>query len=280
LSVALAAAQQGAPTHYVALELGEEEIYLRLLALTARWRQGLHIAWSSLLFGQSLDPAPLFAGAGNDLDELPLTVEVARPQGWPADRLIELARQHQPRLIILDFLQLVAGQRGEDARTTMGRVAYAARAVARDHACTVLAISSTSRANYAATTGEGKPGEGNPGRFVGLGKESGEIEYAADGVLALVDDTEGFQPELGGKRVHIAVAKLRGGPISWVPPLRFDGCAFEPDDGFVTPTDSADSTKDILQSMALHMREHPLVNPSFSTPAASPPRRKKRSIYE
>jgi hypothetical protein len=71
---------------------------------------------------------------------------------------------------------------------------------------------------------------------VGLGKESGEIEFAADSVMALVAEPWRDQDSAGqacapkdGTHVHLAVAKVRAGSSRWVE-MRFDGGSFwEPD---------------------------------------------------
>lgn len=232
LACALAAATARLPVHYVALELSGEEVFARLLALAVRAQRQTRVPWSDLYRGRDPHALSYFEDPGAALDALPLSIEVAPPQGWPVERLAAIAAEAEPRLIVIDFLQLLAATKGEDPSATMSRVAYAARAVARDHHCTVLALSSTARANYAATAGtskeEGKPGEGDPGRYVGLGKYAGDLEFAADGVLALVADGE-FEPRAGGRRIHVAVAKNRGGPAAWCPSMRFDGCTFEPE---------------------------------------------------
>ena len=79
----------------------------------------------------------------------------------------------------------------------------------------------------------GRDKEGAPVRaalheLVGLGKESGDVEYSADGVLVLCREPwEASKPQ-GGKVVHLAVAKLRAGEGSWCA-LRFDGTVFADD---------------------------------------------------
>lgn len=264
LSVALEAASRGVPVHYVALELSGEEVYTRLLALTLRVARSTRVPWSDIYRGK--DPLALayFTDPGDLLDALPLAIEVAPPNGWRAERLIEIAapaQQPAPRFIIVDFLQLLAAERGEDPTTTMSRVAYAARAVARDHHCTVLALSSTARDKYGVVSGNdkegGKPGEGDPGRLVGLGKYAGDLEFAADGVLVLVADGE-FVPRLG-RRIHLAVAKNRGGPAAWCPPVRFDGCTFEPETAqpLASPPSVKPTSGRAHRSPAV---EHPLTN--------------------
>ena len=53
---------------------------------------------------------------------------------------------------------------------------------------------------------------GAPGRLVGLGKESGELEFAADTVLVLTQEPwENDTPPRGGTVCHLALAKVRAG---------------------------------------------------------------------
>jgi replicative DNA helicase len=90
----------------------------------------------------------------------------------------------------------------------------------------VLALSSTARENYARLVFEE---EADPGDFVGLGKESGEVEYASDGVLVLA---RGVRADAVVRR--LVVAKHRAGPTGVVD-LRWDGDRFAepgPGDGF------------------------------------------------
>jgi hypothetical protein len=109
--------------------------------------------------------------------------------------------------------------------------------VAKDYGAAVLLVSSTARENYGpldraeAPLGKKAPepfGQGNPGRFIGLGKESGEIEFAADSLLVLGKDAE--EAVAGSTSVALAVAKIRArNPDAprdgWVR-LRFDGTCF------------------------------------------------------
>src|SRR5262249_42847145 len=54
------------------------------------------------------------------------------PYGYAAETLAARARALRPALVVLDYLQLCGGQAGEDPRVSAGRVAYVARALARD----------------------------------------------------------------------------------------------------------------------------------------------------
>jgi len=260
LQSALHAALAGVPVLYIGLELGQLDLVARLIGLLSGRK------WSRIYLGRNgegiastteLDEIELRHGeALTKLKDLPFHLDVCPPMGWSYERLTERARMmralypetqdpqgrpirgSRPFLVVLDFLQLVAGATGqrEDLRERIGRAAYAGRAAARDHDAVVLLVSSTSRENYAALEGattKGKAADGKPSqpkvpdptdtpahRLVGLGKESGEVEYAADSVLVL------WRGESGGSdgftTMQLAVAKARAGTPSWVR-LEFNG---------------------------------------------------------
>lgn len=259
LQIAVEAARNGVPVLYVGLELGKVDLVARLLGLlTAR-------KWSRLFLGSGgvqelAEIQERHPEAFADLGSMPFHLEVCPPMGWS---YTELTRKTQalralypertaadgtpipgsrPLLVVLDFLQLVGSppETREDLRERIGRAAYAGRAVARDLDAAVLLVSSTARDNYGKVDGEKDGskgpalGEGNPARFVGLGKESGEVEYAADSVLVLCRDngSNGRAPEDGWSPMWLAIAKsrARGESIEaqrgWVE-LRFNGGRFE-----------------------------------------------------
>lgn len=124
-------------------------------------------------------------------------------------------------------------------RERIGRAAYTGRAVARDFGAAVLMVSSVSResANKARVATEankegvlppgypGALGETHPSDLVGLGKESGDIEYAADSVMTLVRDT--YDKARRATPMWLAVAKVRAGEPSWCA-LEFNGSTFSP----------------------------------------------------
>ena len=240
LQVALEAARQQVPVLYVGLELGHTGLVARLLGLMAGKR------WSRLFLGK--DGGELEQVAERHLPELrklPIHLEVAPPYGWKPDRLrtavaalcAEHAPDKYPPLVVLDFLQLVSGDKGQPLRERIQQAAYEARAVARDYNAAVLVVSSTARDNYGTLGGTTKderkkgssaalPWQGPAAALVGLGKESGEVEYAADAVLTLVSEPWGTHtPPPEGTHVHMAVAKQRAGTSGWCE-LRFDGGRF------------------------------------------------------
>jgi replicative DNA helicase len=237
---------------YIALELGDVELVARMLGLmaaeagvTAEELGARHpIKWSSLYFGKV--PRALHGIAdrfGAELESLPLHVETADAIGWSYMDLRALAKEYRPRFLVLDYSQLVsppAENRREELRTTIGNVAKVARDLARKQGMTVLALSSTSRANYGAVDGAspepdgggGKKnaalplGEGDAARLIGLGKESGEIEFTADVVLALARERN--NDPAAERPMWLAIAKGRGFPTGWVK-MRFDGSRFTED---------------------------------------------------
>jgi replicative DNA helicase len=253
LQAALHAAQRHVPVLYVALELAPLDLCARALGILDPRQK-----WSALYLGHRPvppDPPPGAAlPAVEQLRRLPVHWAVGTPHGWPhtllaphAAALQRLYPKAPTMLLVLDFAQLLTGPERE-VRERIGAAAYAARAVARDYHAAVLLLSGVAREHYAALAGgdaarranskSGPPdgtasserdtplGRGPAARFVGLGKESGDTEYAADSVLVLTQEPwPETGPPAGGTRVHVAVAKWRAGTTGWVP-LRFDGSVF------------------------------------------------------
>lgn len=260
LQLALAAAEAGTPVAYVGLELDDLQLVLRLAAEKARVR------WSELYTGRASDDSiGRAAEAMGALERLPLYLEPGDPLGWAPSRLREVAeairREHPepsgpgslPMLLVLDFLQLVGdetdatGRRERlELRERIGRAAYVGRQIARELGVVVLMVSSTARERYGVVSGDvSKAGMGldwngpggavrrfiaRPDELVGLGKESGEIEYAADSVTVAIALSGAPRTEAGAL-VALASPKVRTGPPGWCA-LRFDGHRFTAcDDG-------------------------------------------------
>lgn len=240
LQLALHAAQQAnTPVLYVGLELGELDLCARLLGMLSGER------WSEFFLGK-LSPETVIERSSKHLETLralPFHMDIASPYGWPYTRLTELGKSMQahyqrPFLIVLDFLQLVESPLGarEDMRERIGRAAYTARAVARDCNAAVLVVSSTARENYALLEGrdpKGKKnglrlGEGNPSGLIGLGKESGEVEFGADSVLVLSRepiDTNLQALTQAPTPMWLALAGGRAVTPCWIP-MAFNGGHF------------------------------------------------------
>jgi hypothetical protein len=242
LQLAHHAAANGIRVGYVGLELDELQVTLRLASLVDRT-----VPWSDWFVGCRDDNAADRAhklgrlpAALDALRGLPIRLDFASPHGWPASRLGDVAREvrasepdaTKPILVVLDFLQLVGDEPGDQRRVELreriGRAAYQARAVAIEHNAAVLLISSTARENYlsgevlAALAGADVDGHElrNPDSIVGMGKESGELEFSGDSVAVMARMAH---VELdGGRAILFSVPKVRAGRARW-DALRFNG---------------------------------------------------------
>lgn len=238
-----AAKTAGVPVLYLALELDAFGLFCRAVATLAwgrvREEDGRPASpqWSALYTGAA--DVPPFAVA--ELEALPFRWLEAPPHGFGYDALapaVEALRaEHNtagPVMLVVDFLQLVSSpDTREELRERIGHASYACRAIARELNAVVLALSSTARRppGDKVLTVEG----GDDGSYrrtalhdlVGLGKESGDVEFSADSVMVLCRETwpDGEPPPVGGRRVHLAVAKLRAGVPSWSV-LTFNGTTF------------------------------------------------------
>ncbi len=239
--LALHAAKDGVPVGLVALELDEMQMVIRLAAEHAGLMQ-----WSDVYNGKAsqLDLQRVKKAAG-EIGQLPIVTDFGQAMGWPASRLEHVVRSMRerypdgPALVVLDFVQLIAPEEGPkalDLRERIGRAGYMARNLARQHGVSIIIVSSTARENYAklsqpmrklglSTVTRGDNIYRNvhsTDQLIGLGKESGEIEYAADSVHVLLhpQTNEDVHPEIEqtrllGKVVVCASVKVRAGIPSW-----------------------------------------------------------------
>jgi len=257
LQLALHAARAEIPALYIGLELDKLGFAARLMALQYRKENNVRLQWSDLYVGRDPeggDPELLptmdevITATEGDLAALPLYLELGPPGGWSVSQLEERVeelrtdypKERGPVLVVLDFLQLVGDDPGTRAelRERIGQAAYAGRRIAREHDAAVLLVSSTARTQYKLLDGTEEPlGDKDPRAYLGAGKESGEIEYAADVALTLCREkwTGGTPPP-----VYLAVAKVRAGVPSWVV-MDFDGCVFGNDR---EPTEGEDNGDD------------------------------------
>ena len=202
VQLGVCAAQAGARVLYLALELGRQDLVARVVGDLAG------LPWSNLARGQiRADQFERLSEASRAAKALPFVTECGAPFGYGADTLAARAWAMRPQLVVVDYLQLCVA-RGEEPRVSVGRVSYVARTIARDLGAVVVVLSSTARANYAELVNNP---DADPVDLVGLGKESGEIEYAADGVLVLARSTD---PQ--SSRRTLVVSKNRYGPTGRV----------------------------------------------------------------
>lgn len=248
LQAAMHAAKNGSPVAYVALELDDRDVWTRLLGIESGHK------WSRLALGESRDNGNEIAGLAHKhlqtLDSLPISIIHGDAMGWDPKSLPALVRALREKypdakglpLVVVDFLQLVSGK-GHELRERIGKASYAARMAARETDAAIVLVSATSRENYGALDSDssktkaevkeksknGILGDGSTTRFMGLGKESGEIEYSADSVTVLIRDPDAAPDGNKASLVWVAVAAIRAKPeaaTGWAS-LRFNGGWFE-----------------------------------------------------
>ena len=237
VQMAVEAAYNLHPVLYVALELDSAQLIARIMSICLGKTEEHPVMWSQMYLGkdpQAIERCKAFA---EHLAELPIRIEEGPPGGWCAsvlERRIQAMRAVYPEatktpMVILDFLQLVGTERDArraELRERIGTAAYAGRQAARSQQAVVIMLSSISRAaskELGLLGSKGELGSGDPADFVGMGKESGDIEFSADTVLAMAKEPK--SEELGPSLVHIAIAKQRAGPPAWRL-LEFNGSWF------------------------------------------------------
>lgn len=225
IALARHALRQGHPVGYVTLELEPEQVAARMATA------GTNIPWSDFYYGQLKNPEAnweVLTRELRELEQLPLTVVEGGggatrwtvADGLP--RLVKSLREEasslqedrRTPLVILDYLQLL-GAGDVELRQAIGEIAYHARYAARTEGVAVLCISSVARDKYQllamnATKEAGLRGAGevaNPDALVGVGKESGEVEFAADTLTVITKAEDGSR--------RIVVPKQRGGAPTW-----------------------------------------------------------------
>jgi len=246
LQVAEATARAGHPVLYVSAEMGEDELFARLLTLRARGDDGQHrngVPYLSVLRGKA-DLEELTTAGIRLMEDCPNLYLWAPPKAQrTADALESMARAvvddcgGKPPLVVLDYLQRMAD--GDDVRQAVREVSGRLRDLSRPGddwpGAAVLALSSTARGNYehfnsidelylAAEGGWrwGRKAQGGAMRvpvppipLEGMGKESGELETDASLLLVFTTDRK-FLTEGQGRTDEprpglVVVAKNRAG---------------------------------------------------------------------
>jgi len=263
LQLALHAARAGVPVLYIGLELGELDTMARLIALLDE-AKGAGVRFSDLMRGAVPEERfeALAEAAVLHLAELGFELETGDAHGWDYTKLVPAVRalrerygldSKAPVLVVLDYLQLVDSPkdaRREELRERITRASYQAREAVRQHNAAVLMVSSTSRENERSLRqwGDGWPaepvtvaaGKGTTelscGSFIGIGKESGDIEYSAESltVLARVGPGPGRTT-----RVRVGVPKTRYGASGRHTTLLFNGSRWLDDDDTGEKADAA-----------------------------------------
>ena len=235
LNVAVNAARNGGVVGIFSLEMGREQLALRMMASEAgvdahRLRLGLLTEAQEQRINDCI-------GA---LSDLPIYVD-----DTPFQSIMEMRSKARRLflergldLLVVDYLQLIQGRsRGENRVQEMGEISRSAKGMARDLNVPVLAISQLSRAPEAR--------QSHRPQLSDL-RESGSIEQDADVVAFIYRDDLYYNEEEWEQRhpdqiypqnvAEIIVSKHRHGPIGTVKLLfegslvRFRTAATEPGD--------------------------------------------------
>jgi len=189
------------------LEMSARQLALRLLASEAKIdaqkiRTGFfsHEDWAEI--GEAvgrLDRAKIFIDETSNLSPLELQTKARR-----------LKREHDLDLVIVDYLQLMTGDRRYENRVQeISALSRSLKALAKDLEVPVLALSQLSRAP------EARKGDHRP--HLSDLRESGSIEQDADVVMFIFREElyNSDDPELKGK-AEIIIEKQRNGPTGLV----------------------------------------------------------------
>ena len=120
------------------------------------------------------------AGELSDPSKFPIYVDDKPPGLQQLLRRIEIGvREHKPALIVIDYLQLIHGARGDNRNQQIGEITMSLKRVAQEYGVTVLALSQLSRfSQHRANKNE----IADEPRLSDL-RDSGSIEQDSDKVL-------------------------------------------------------------------------------------------------
>ena len=203
---------QGMPVAVFSMEMGAEQLALRMLSSVGRLDQQrlrtgrlVEEDWPRLTTAiQKMNEAPVFIDETPALNSLELRARARR-----------LSRQcGQLGLIIIDYLQLMSGTgSGENRATEISEISRGLKSLAKELKVPVVALSQLNRSLESRT--DKRP-------VMSDLRESGAIEQDADVILFIYRD-EVYNPDTPDKNVaEIIIGKQRNGPIGRVN-LRFDG---------------------------------------------------------
>ncbi len=197
-----AAVVEKVPVGFFSLEMSKEQLVQRFLCSHAR--VDAHKVRTGFLSGSDW---PKLTAAAGKLSDSPIFIE-----DTPSISALELrakARRlkanHNIKLLILDYLQLMRGSSGsENRQQEISEISRSLKALARELSLPVIAISQLSRA--VESRSDHRP------QLSDL-RESGAIEQDADVVLLLLRE-EYYNPTEDNRGVaEVNIAKQRNGPV-------------------------------------------------------------------
>jgi replicative DNA helicase len=204
LGIVLANARAGVPTLFCSLEMSRDEIGARLLAMEAgvsvdEQRSGrLTVAqWTRL------------HDARDRLATFPLVIDDRSSPTLSEIRLAAKAMRSKQGLglLVLDYLQLVAGRSEERREIQIRETAEGLKAIAKDLECVVVA---------AAQLNRGVEAREDKRPLLSDLRESGGIEQAADVVMFIYRDEYYHPASTDAGTAEILIRKNRSGPTGAV----------------------------------------------------------------
>lgn len=218
VNIALRFALRGDPVAIFSLEMSEMELTRRMLSIQSRVvfqkQDGLYLSdeeWQNVLAaGDEMAGTNIFIDDSSALKLRTLKTRARR-----------LAHAQGVKLLIVDYLQLVQGTRGENRQQDVAEISRDLKALAGEIGAPILALSQLNR--------EASKERRHPS-MADL-RESGAIEQDADVILLLSpeDDTD---PNADTTTTRVNVAKNRNGRTGRVhltfrrDRMRFESCAF------------------------------------------------------
>ncbi len=197
------------PVAVFSMEMGASQLVMRLLGSIG------HLDQHKLRTGRINDDEwPKLTHAIGVLDEAPLFIDEsaalsAMEVRARARRLARQCRDGQLGLIVVDYLQLMAGSgQGENRATEISEISRSLKSLAKELHVPVVALSQLNRSL------EQRP---NKRPVMSDLRESGAIEQDADLILFIYRD-EVYNPDSQDKgKAEIIIGKQRNGPIGTVP---------------------------------------------------------------
>jgi len=205
------------PVAVFSLEMGIEQLVLRMLASEAEINQSFVRSASSLSMLKKDDWSRLLNASGV-LSEAPLYIDDT--PGISAmeirAKLRRLVAHHDIRLILIDYLQLMTSKSRIDSREQeISEISRTLKAIAKEFNIPVIALSQLNR--------RVEERQNKRPQMADL-RESGAIEQDAD-IICFIYRDEVYNPETPDKGIaEVIVAKHRNGPVgdirlSWRPEL-------------------------------------------------------------
>jgi replicative DNA helicase len=201
LGIALRAAGGGAPVVYFSGEMDEDRIFERAMAIEGR-TQIDQIRRAEM----SEETRSAIAAVALRLQEMPLHIHPLVGRNF--DDALESAWQHKPRLVVVDYLQLLpppSGKLTQEEDNAAALRALKALALERDVACLLVAQLPLHQANRP----DPRPNLNDFGTL-------GSVKQHADVILALFRE-EMYNPGGGVEgAAELIIAKNRNGPTGFV----------------------------------------------------------------